>query len=338
MIRTGADRARVSGIFEAPRRRRLRAPSSTEAGIELDRRRDPHRARNPRQRQVPRLRRPPPRHRRLPQASSPPGSATSTASTTSNASSPTTPSATCSTNSATRAPSIPSPPPYDKWRTHRRRTRRSRPPRAGEPPPRRPLGLPEKEIETVAPHPAEDADLEQQRRLLSNVNRLAESATAAYDALYDSPESCLAGLRAAIKRLDDLLPHRRDDDPAARKPEARGHRDRRRLAGTPRLHALATQISDTFPAACAAVTWTCSGAGGGVCPAAAGAGDLATTADLPAGGSVTFLATCAIDPAATGSLTNTATVAPGPGSTTCRPATTARPTRTRWCRRPTSRS
>ncbi len=61
-----------------------------------------------------------------------------------------------------------------------------------------------KEIEAVAPHPAEDADLEQQRRLLSNVNRLAESATAAYDALYDSPESCLAGLRAAIKRLDDL--------------------------------------------------------------------------------------------------------------------------------------
>ena len=61
-----------------------------------------------------------------------------------------------------------------------------------------------KEIETVAPHPAEDTDLEQQRRLLSNVNRLAESATAAYDALYDSPDSCLAGLRAAIKRLDDL--------------------------------------------------------------------------------------------------------------------------------------
>ena len=61
-----------------------------------------------------------------------------------------------------------------------------------------------KEIEAVAPHPAEDTDLEQQRRLLSNVNRLAESATAAYDALYDSPDSCLAGLRAAIKRLDDL--------------------------------------------------------------------------------------------------------------------------------------
>lgn len=77
--------------------------------------------------------------------------------------------------------------------------------------------------------------------------------------------------------------------------------------------ALATQISDTFPAACTAVNWTCSGAGGGVCPAAAGAGNLATTADLPAGGSVTFLATCAIDPAATGSLINTATVAAGPG-------------------------
>ena len=61
-----------------------------------------------------------------------------------------------------------------------------------------------REIETVAPHPSEDADLEQQRRMLSNVNRLAESATAAYDALYDLPDSCLAGLRAAIKRMDDL--------------------------------------------------------------------------------------------------------------------------------------
>ncbi len=61
-----------------------------------------------------------------------------------------------------------------------------------------------REIETVAPHPGEDADLEQQRRLLSNVNRLAEAATAAYDALYDSPESALAGLRSALKRLEDL--------------------------------------------------------------------------------------------------------------------------------------
>jgi len=77
--------------------------------------------------------------------------------------------------------------------------------------------------------------------------------------------------------------------------------------------AAATQVNDTFPAACSSVTWTCSGAGGGVCPAPAGAGNLATTADLPAGGSVTFLATCAVNPAATGNLSNTVTVAAGPG-------------------------
>jgi len=71
-------------------------------------------------------------------------------------------------------------------------------------------------------------------------------------------------------------------------------------------------VTDTFPAACTSVTWTCVGAGGGVCPAN-GVGNIATAVNLPAGASVTFAATCAIDPAATGSLANTATVTPSPG-------------------------
>ncbi len=70
----------------------------------------------------------------------------------------------------------------------------------------------------------------------------------------------------------------------------------------------AATIADTFPAACASVTWTCAGAGGGTCTAA-GSGNINSSVNLPAGGSTTFTATCAISPTATGSLANTATVA-----------------------------
>ena len=68
-------------------------------------------------------------------------------------------------------------------------------------------------------------------------------------------------------------------------------------------------VVDTFPAACTSVAWTCTGAGGGTCTAS-GVGNLNDTVNLPVGGSVTYSATCAISATATGSLTNTATVAP----------------------------
>jgi DNA repair protein RecN (Recombination protein N) len=61
-----------------------------------------------------------------------------------------------------------------------------------------------KEIEAVAPKTGEDAALEQERRLLQNMARLEEAASAAYAALYDSPESVMAGIRAAQRRLDEL--------------------------------------------------------------------------------------------------------------------------------------
>jgi DNA repair protein RecN (Recombination protein N) len=61
-----------------------------------------------------------------------------------------------------------------------------------------------REIEAVAPHPGEDDALEQEKRVLSNVNRLAESASAAYEALFDAPESCMTSLRAALRKIDDL--------------------------------------------------------------------------------------------------------------------------------------
>ena len=68
-------------------------------------------------------------------------------------------------------------------------------------------------------------------------------------------------------------------------------------------------VTDTFPAALVGVTWTCVGAGGGLCTAG-GAGNLNDTVSLPAGGTVTYTVTGTVSPAAAGTLTNTATVAP----------------------------
>ncbi|HEV7763893.1 MAG TPA: hypothetical protein VGQ76_02725, partial [Thermoanaerobaculia bacterium] len=69
-------------------------------------------------------------------------------------------------------------------------------------------------------------------------------------------------------------------------------------------------VADTFPASLTC-TWTCLGAGGGTCTAA-GSGNINDSTNLPAGGSVTYTASCTISPSATGSLSNTATVtAPG---------------------------
>lgn len=61
-----------------------------------------------------------------------------------------------------------------------------------------------KEIEAAALKPGEDAELDNQRLVLKNVARLQESASAAYSALYDSPESASAQVRIALKKLEEL--------------------------------------------------------------------------------------------------------------------------------------
>jgi DNA repair protein RecN (Recombination protein N) len=61
-----------------------------------------------------------------------------------------------------------------------------------------------REIESAAPKPGEDAALDHERRVLQNVTRLAENTQAAYDALYDAPDSAIAQIRNASKRLEDL--------------------------------------------------------------------------------------------------------------------------------------
>lgn len=82
-------------------------------------------------------------------------------------------------------------------------------------------------------------------------------------------------------------------------------------------------VADTFPALLLNPTWTCVGAGGGTC-AAAGTGDIADIADLPAGGSVTYTATATVDFAApAGPFDNTATVTPAVDVTDPDPANNA---------------
>jgi DNA repair protein RecN (Recombination protein N) len=61
-----------------------------------------------------------------------------------------------------------------------------------------------KEIESAAIQPDEDAALENERRVLQNVQRLEQAASAAYAALYDNPESALSLTRGAAKRIEEI--------------------------------------------------------------------------------------------------------------------------------------
>jgi DNA repair protein RecN (Recombination protein N) len=61
-----------------------------------------------------------------------------------------------------------------------------------------------KEIESAALQPDEDVALENERRVLQNVQRLEEAANAAYTAVYDAPESAVSLARVAARRVDEL--------------------------------------------------------------------------------------------------------------------------------------
>ncbi len=69
-------------------------------------------------------------------------------------------------------------------------------------------------------------------------------------------------------------------------------------------------VTDTVPASITGVNWTCGAAtGGATCGAASGSGNsISTTANLPSGSSVTYTVSGTLSPAATGTLSNTATV------------------------------
>ncbi|MBL8995684.1 MAG: DUF11 domain-containing protein, partial [Gemmatimonadetes bacterium] len=85
-------------------------------------------------------------------------------------------------------------------------------------------------------------------------------------------------------------------------------------------------VTDNLPPQLAGATWTCTGAGGAVCPAS-GAGNIAAVVDLPAGAAATFALTATV--ASGGTITNTATITapvgvtdPTPGNNGATDATT----------------
>ncbi len=61
-----------------------------------------------------------------------------------------------------------------------------------------------KEIEAAGLQEGEEAFLENERRVLQNVQRLQEAAETAWAAVYDSPESALSLTRIAGKRIEEL--------------------------------------------------------------------------------------------------------------------------------------
>jgi DNA repair protein RecN (Recombination protein N) len=63
----------------------------------------------------------------------------------------------------------------------------------------------QKEIESVQPRLGEDAELEAERKILQNLTKLQENAAAAFELMYESPQSATTQLRQALKRLEDLV-------------------------------------------------------------------------------------------------------------------------------------
>ena len=61
-----------------------------------------------------------------------------------------------------------------------------------------------KEIESAALQPEEDVSLENERRVLQNVQRLEEAAGIAYAAVFDGPESAISLTHTAARRVDEL--------------------------------------------------------------------------------------------------------------------------------------
>ncbi|MDY7231400.1 Ig-like domain-containing protein [Hyalangium rubrum] len=78
-------------------------------------------------------------------------------------------------------------------------------------------------------------------------------------------------------------------------------------------------VTDTFPAALTGVTWTCAPAA--ACATTSGTGNIAgALLTLGSGGTATFTVTATVNPAAVGTLSNTATVAPPRSNTDPTPA------------------
>ncbi|MBN8885123.1 MAG: DUF11 domain-containing protein [Rudaea sp.] len=96
-------------------------------------------------------------------------------------------------------------------------------------------------------------------------------------------------------------------------------------SNTGSVSAAGTVVSDPIPSGIAGQTWTCSVAGGAVCPHASGNGALSETlATFPAGSSVTYTVTATVNATPPAHVTNTAAATPPTGSL-CTPANTQPP-------------
>jgi uncharacterized repeat protein (TIGR01451 family) len=74
-------------------------------------------------------------------------------------------------------------------------------------------------------------------------------------------------------------------------------------------------VADSFPVAITSATFSATAAGGASGFTASGSGNINDTVNLPVGSSITYTVVAHIDSAATGSLTNSATVSPPAGTT-----------------------
>ncbi len=72
--------------------------------------------------------------------------------------------------------------------------------------------------------------------------------------------------------------------------------------------AAGVSVNDIMPASLTSVTWSCTATVGSVCGNASGAGNIAQLVSVAAGGTVSFVVTATIAPAAAGTLSNTATL------------------------------
>ena len=79
--------------------------------------------------------------------------------------------------------------------------------------------------------------------------------------------------------------------------------------------AVGASVTDSFPVPFTGVTWTCTASSGSRCTSPSGTGTIATTVDLLAGGSATFVATGLSAPVGGSPLVNVATVAVAAGTT-----------------------
>lgn len=80
------------------------------------------------------------------------------------------------------------------------------------------------------------------------------------------------------------------------------------ISNTGTAFATNATVTDTLPASLTNASWSCVAGTNSNCDAANGTGNINTTVDVAAGSAVTFTLVATIDPSATGTLTNTASV------------------------------